>query len=78
MTRTIKSSIAASAITVTIATAGIMTVSSITFPSPLFAQSMKTQSTIISPRLQRAVRKESQNKQFISQHVGQVMNWTIV
>ena len=70
MTRTIKSSIAASAIAVTIATAGIMTVSSITFPSPLFAQSMKTQSTIVSPTLQRAVRKQSQNPQFMSQARG--------
>ncbi|MBW8635877.1 hypothetical protein K1W69_01675 [Hoeflea sp. WL0058] len=70
MTRTVKSSIVASVIAVTIATTGIMTVSSITFPSPLFAQSMKAQSTIISPKLQRTVRKQSQNPQFMSQALG--------
>lgn len=67
MARKLKSRIAASVIAVTIATAGITTVSSFTLPSPLLAQSMKAKTTTISPSLHRTVRKQTQNKQFMSQ-----------
>lgn len=70
MTKNIKSRIAASVIAVTIATAGIITVSSVTFPTPLLAQSMKAKTTKISPMLQRTARKQTQSKQFMSKAHG--------
>ncbi len=70
MTKNIKSRISASIIAVTIATTGITTMSSFIFTSPLSAQTMKAQTTKISPTLRRTIQKQTKNKKFMSQARG--------